>query len=464
MKRILLVGLLALAASAGAAHADTWVVLPTPALPGTAPNEGNVPMPADLSAKPAVPQQLTIEQLRTLWEAAGAAYGVPWAVLGAINKIETNFGQNMGPSSAGAVGWMQFMPSTWLRHGTDGNGDGLADPWNAEDAIYSAARYLAAAGAEDDLRRAVFAYNHADWYVEDVLNLAAVYETGGSGLALSLPAAEPQVDLSGFEQRVADAEAALGQARALVQPLLRSRAERLAQTERAELVSDRLDGEREAAEIGVQLAEQRQEIERLVEELEAAEAELAAARSGSVTSGFAPGTGYLASAPSFREGWVFPVGGGPELVSVAHSHHDYPAADIAAPAGSPVYALADATVKQSWPEPEERCGIGATVVSGDGRTWTYCHLAYLDAAVVPGAQLAAGAFMGLVGTTGRSTGPHLHLQLQPPTAYPQAEQWFGAFAGYAFRWQDGGAEASDWNFAVTDESTGLNSAPAFAER
>ena len=463
MKRILLVALLALAASAGGAHADTWVVLPTPVLPGTAPNETGVPMPADLSAKPLVPQTLTIEQLRGLWEAAGAAYGVPWAVLGAINKIESNFGQNMGPSSAGAVGWMQFMPSTWLRHGTDGNGDGLADPWNAEDAIYSAARYLAAAGAQDDLRRAVFAYNHADWYVEDVLNLAAVYEAGGTTLALSLPAAEPQVDLSGFEQRVADAEAALVEARSLVEPLLRSSRELHAGAREAELISDRLESEREAAQAGAALAGQRREVERLTVALEAAEAELAAARSGSLSSAFGPGTGFLASAPTFREGWVFPVGGGAELVSVARSHHDYPAADIAAPAGSPVYALANSTVQQSWPEPEGRCGIGATVVSGDGRTWTYCHLAYLDASVVAGAQLPAGAFMGLVGTTGRSTGPHLHLQLQPATAYPQAEQWFGAFAGQAFRWQDGGA-GGDWSFEVTDESTGLNSGPASAER
>ena len=49
-------------------------------------------------------------------------------MLAAINKVETNFGGNMGPSSAGAVGWMQFMPDTWLRWGLDADGDGLADP------------------------------------------------------------------------------------------------------------------------------------------------------------------------------------------------------------------------------------------------------------------------------------------------------------------------------------------------
>ena len=88
-------------------------------------------------------------QLLALWRSAGQAYGVPWNVLAAINKIESNFGRNMGPSSAGAIGWMQFMPSTWLRWGTDADGDGIADPWNPVDAIYSAARYLAASGAPE---------------------------------------------------------------------------------------------------------------------------------------------------------------------------------------------------------------------------------------------------------------------------------------------------------------------------
>ncbi len=74
--------------------------------------------------------------------------------------------------------------------------------------------------------------------------------------------------------------------------------------------------------------------------------------------------------------------------------------------------------------------------TNDGRVWTYCHLAYLDAAVVPGTRLAAGDHVGLVGQTGHATGPHLHLQLQPASAYPQDETWFSSFAGRAFRWQD----------------------------
>jgi hypothetical protein len=121
---------------------------------------------------------------------------------------------------------------------------------------------------------------------------------------------------------------------------------------------------------------------------------------------------------------------------VAHTHHDYPAADIAAPAGSPVYALAQAVVLRSWTQPDPRCGIGLTLQTFDGQTWTYCHLSYLEPTVVPGASLTAGQSVGLVGSTGDATGPHLHLQLDPQSQYPQDEAWFQAFAGVAYRWQD----------------------------
>ena len=111
------------------------------------------------------------------------------------------------------------------------------------------------------------------------------------------------------------------------------------------------------------------------------------------------------------------------------------AADIAAPAGSPLYALADSVVLNAWAQPDARCGIGLTIKTGDGLIWTYCHLAYLERTVRRGVRLEAGAPVGLVGSTGHSTGPHLHLQLQPPTVYPQSQAWFQSFAGSAFRWQ-----------------------------
>src|SRR4051794_3000554 len=110
------------------------------------------------------------------------------AILAGINAIETAFGTNLGPSSAGAVGWMQFMPETWAMYGVDANGDGVKDPNNPEDAIFAAARYLSAAGMPADVWGAIFAYNHADWYVEEGLENAGCYanEVGGSYATLTL--------------------------------------------------------------------------------------------------------------------------------------------------------------------------------------------------------------------------------------------------------------------------------------
>jgi hypothetical protein len=112
--------------------------------------------------------------LLPIYQAAGMQYGIRWEVLAAINEIETDYGRNLNISSAGALGWMQFMPPTWAAYGVDANRDGEKDPFNPVDAIFAAARYLRAAGAETDLRRAIFAYNHADWYVDSVLMRAQV--------------------------------------------------------------------------------------------------------------------------------------------------------------------------------------------------------------------------------------------------------------------------------------------------
>ena len=84
--------------------------------------------------------------LLPIYQAAGVQYGVQWEVLAAINEIETDYGRNLNVSSAGAVGWMQFMPSTWEEYGVDASGDGVKDPYNPVDAIFAAARYLKAAG------------------------------------------------------------------------------------------------------------------------------------------------------------------------------------------------------------------------------------------------------------------------------------------------------------------------------
>ncbi len=107
--------------------------------------------------------------LMPIYQAAGTEYGIRWEYLAAINEIETNYGRNLNVSSAGAQGWMQFMPATWKQYGVDANEDGRKDPYNPVDAIFAAARYLKAAGAPKNMRKAIFAYNHADWYVDSVI-------------------------------------------------------------------------------------------------------------------------------------------------------------------------------------------------------------------------------------------------------------------------------------------------------
>jgi murein DD-endopeptidase MepM/ murein hydrolase activator NlpD len=545
---------------------------------------GSIRVPSPLSRPPARPEARSYGQLVTLWKQAGDGYGVPWQVLGAINKIESGYGQNMGPSSAGAVGWMQFIPSTWMRWGMDADGDGLANPWDPEDAVFAAARYLAAAGAHESIERAIFAYNHAQWYVDDVLALAATL--GDAPFSAGPPTAFPAPPGPDLEaklerararvQRLSDAlDRALGRVdsrgwqrlrleRRLGNPALTdaqfatldARLSELGRVERASQAEiDLLRGRFAEAVDALKKVKEAQEAAALGTGLAgggyvfpvAGEASfsddfgvprtttwhhgndifaptgtpLVAVADGSLfnvgwndvggnrlwlrdvagnefyyahLSGFSPlardgalvragdvigfvgdtgdaeGTsphvhfeihppelsaqgydgvvnpypylvawraGVAAGGQQSFDGWVFPVGGGPANVSTAHTHHDYPAADIAAPLGAPLYALHDAVVTQVFPTDSGRCGIGFMLRTTTGDELVYCHLSTLDPAVARGAALRAGQPVGRVGSTGNSSGPHLHLQYAPATRYPQAEAWFEAFAGIAFRWQDG---------------------------
>jgi murein DD-endopeptidase MepM/ murein hydrolase activator NlpD len=446
MKRALALAVAALALGAGSARGDTFAIVSSaaPATPASSraavlasadtPNPpGSLRLPPGWTDHASRPIELSSAQLRALWQSAGAAYGIPWPVLAAINKVESNFGRNMGPSSAGAVGWMQFMPSTWLRWGYDFDQDGYADPWNPTDAIYSAARYLAACGGQSDIESAIFSYNHAQWYVDEVLSLARLL-SGDNSLAFELDAM--QISLEKAERKVA----ALGTEIATTRTAWRKVAARYkrmaAAAERAPSIADRTARRLRAAQVGVKAQRLERRLADLGQQLKAAQKELARARerarAASFNSAAAP---FLANA-RYGEGYVFPVGGGPSRVSVAHTHHDYPAADIAAPAGSPVYALTNGVVERAWRTIDPLCGIGLIYRADDGRRWAYCHLSYLEPSVRDGVRLPAGATIGLVGSTGHSTGPHLHLALKPELSYPQDEAWFQSFAGIAFRWQD----------------------------
>jgi murein DD-endopeptidase MepM/ murein hydrolase activator NlpD len=132
-----------------------------------------------------------------IYEQAGRRYGVPWRVLAAINLIETDYGHNLSVSSAGAVGWMQFMPETWSRWALDADHDGKRNPYSPLDAIFTAARYLQASGASRNLPAAIYAYNHAAWYVTEVLLHAHRLEhsltSTGSERGYALPLDAPYI-------------------------------------------------------------------------------------------------------------------------------------------------------------------------------------------------------------------------------------------------------------------------------
>jgi hypothetical protein len=116
------------------------------------------------------------------YERAGQKYHLDWAILAGIGKVECDHGRDPDPSctkegavnSAGAGGPMQFLANTWAEYGV-APGGGPPDRWNPEDAIFGAANYLRAGGAPGDYRKAIYTYNHAEWYVDEVESWAAKY-------------------------------------------------------------------------------------------------------------------------------------------------------------------------------------------------------------------------------------------------------------------------------------------------
>ncbi len=124
------------------------------------------------------PRGKATSYLQLYQQAATTCPGLSWTVLAAIGQIESGHGRNVGPSSAGALGPMQFMPATWRSYGVDGDGDGKADIMNPFDAVPTAARYLCVSGAGRGggaLSTAIWHYNHSQSYVDAVLSLAHAY-------------------------------------------------------------------------------------------------------------------------------------------------------------------------------------------------------------------------------------------------------------------------------------------------
>jgi membrane-bound lytic murein transglycosylase B len=122
--------------------------------------------------------------------AAQTCAGLPPEVLMAIGQIESGHGANDGPSYAGAIGPMQFMPATWVAYGVDGNHDGFADPFDPADAIPSAARLLCADGAGNPktIMDAVELYNPGDpTYAVAVMEVAKGYSKDVATATVTAP-------------------------------------------------------------------------------------------------------------------------------------------------------------------------------------------------------------------------------------------------------------------------------------
>lgn len=134
--------------------------------------------------------------------AAQSCPGLPWTVLAAIGTTESDNGRSDAPgvhtgaNQAGAEGPMQFLPATFARYALPVPPGGAAppSPYDPADAVWAAARLLCANGARDanDLPGAIFAYNHARWYVRDVLTLAAAFAatSGGADAAVAFALAQ----------------------------------------------------------------------------------------------------------------------------------------------------------------------------------------------------------------------------------------------------------------------------------
>lgn len=139
-------------------------------------------------------------------------------MLAGIGKVECDHGRDPDPAcwkegaenAAGAGGPMQFLASTWQTYGLSASGSGTPDRWNPADAIVSAANFLKQNGAPDDNAAAVFAYNHSQAYVQQVLAWASLYASTYSATAGAATDTPPQAPTGAAQAAVAFALDQLG--------------------------------------------------------------------------------------------------------------------------------------------------------------------------------------------------------------------------------------------------------------
>ncbi|MGG0476080.1 bifunctional lytic transglycosylase/C40 family peptidase [Priestia aryabhattai] len=182
------------------------------------------------------------EEYVKYYKDAGEKFGVPWTLISAIHRVETNFSSDLNTSSTGAIGHTQFQKATWLGwdypgrdrlgdlkvadsilmdpakirqfrgFGTDCDNDGKANPFSLADAMCSTAKYLADnGGKKGDWRGAVYAYNHAGWYVNRVFKYYNSYTSNVKTVSVGSPATVVSKGGNGvIEKAIATGETIVG--------------------------------------------------------------------------------------------------------------------------------------------------------------------------------------------------------------------------------------------------------------
>lgn len=186
IRALAVAGALTIAGAAGTVATRVQAQQPTPAVPGSLVTNDEAAVAPAASASEIPPAQLAVMQR------VSGETGIPWQVFAAIATIESDLGRNMATSSAGAIGYGQFLPSTWAEYGQGG------DPYDFRDVIPAMGRYLLTFGAPADLHLALYAYNHSWDYVNDVLGLATVY---GAAAVAPPVAPSPSMASSGSQAR-----------------------------------------------------------------------------------------------------------------------------------------------------------------------------------------------------------------------------------------------------------------------
>ena len=303
---------------------------------------------------PAAVADIPSNYLAAYQGAAATVPGMHWALLAAIGKIETNHGRSRlpgvssGENSAGAGGPMQFLQATFDAYAVDGDGDGLASRYNIADAAYTAAAYLQANGAPTNLQNAIWHYNHAQWYVDQVLALFEGYLRDAAH-ATTTPAPLPSP--SGLRPATPSPGAA-------------------DVAELADGADCGLFGGILAAEIGP----------------------------GGMTWPISIYPHRITS----QFGWrIHPITGVRRL---------HAGVDFGAPIGATVHSVKAGTVRLVRDYGSAGYGKYVCVQHTASVSSCYAHLSRVDVHV--GQTLLLGQQLGLSGNTGASTGPHLHFEIR----------------------------------------------------